>query len=136
MSHLWRVLLGWPQFWCQVLYKKIAFWLSDFVHSSHLLTMVNFFTAATAVVAFAAAGSQAAPAAEKLTVPQQNALDQHNMYRKKHSAPPLVWDAKLAEYAQKWSDGCDFKHSGGPYGENVSLTLYIYAYSLIYCSRC
>ncbi|ORY95872.1 CAP domain-containing protein, partial [Syncephalastrum racemosum] len=82
--------------------------------------MVNFFTAAAAAVAFIAAGSQAAPAAEKLTVPQQNALDQHNMYRKKHSAAPLVWDAKLAEYAQKWSDGCDFKHSGGPYGELAS----------------
>ncbi|KAJ2964402.1 hypothetical protein NQZ79_g605 [Umbelopsis isabellina] len=46
-------------------------------------------------------------------------LDTHNAYRKEHSAPALTWNTTLASYAQKWSNGCVFKHSGGPYGENL-----------------
>lgn len=48
-------------------------------------------------------------------------LAAHNAYRAKHSAPPLKWNSTLASYAQKWSDGCEFKHSGGPYGENLAM---------------
>ncbi|KAI7858521.1 CAP domain-containing protein [Circinella umbellata] len=47
-------------------------------------------------------------------------LDLHNQFRAKHSAPPLVWDATLAAYAQKWSDRCVFEHSSGSYGENLA----------------
>jgi pathogenesis-related protein 1 len=33
--------------------------------------------------------------------------------------PPLVWDPNLAAVAQAYADNCVFKHSGGPYGENL-----------------
>ncbi|KAI8577656.1 hypothetical protein K450DRAFT_282434 [Umbelopsis ramanniana AG] len=48
-------------------------------------------------------------------------LSAHNAYRAKHSAPALKWNSTLASYAQKWSDGCVFQHSGGPYGENLAM---------------
>jgi len=48
-------------------------------------------------------------------------LAAHNAYRAKHSAPALKWNSTLASYAQNWSDGCEFKHSGGPYGENLAM---------------
>ncbi|KAG2183337.1 hypothetical protein INT43_006342 [Umbelopsis isabellina] len=49
----------------------------------------------------------------------QTILSAHNADRKDHSAPALTWNATLASYAQNWSNGCVFKHSGGPYGENL-----------------
>lgn len=36
--------------------------------------------------------------------------------------PPLVWSASVAATAQAWADGCDFKHSGGKFGENIYAT--------------
>lgn len=44
-----------------------------------------------------------------------------NKLRAKHHSPALKWDKKLASYAQKWSNKCEFAHSGGPYGENLAL---------------
>lgn len=38
-------------------------------------------------------------------------------------ANPLNWNATLVAAAQKWANGCQFKHSGGtlgPYGENLA----------------
>jgi hypothetical protein len=32
---------------------------------------------------------------------------------------PLAWDDTLAQAAQGWAGGCQFKHSGGAYGENL-----------------
>ncbi|CEP11937.1 hypothetical protein [Parasitella parasitica] len=48
-------------------------------------------------------------------------LKLHNKLRAKHHSPSVKWDTKLATYAQKWSNKCEFKHSGGPYGENLAL---------------
>ena len=45
-------------------------------------------------------------------------LAAHNKYRQKHHAPALTWDTTLADRAQKWSNNCEFKHSGTP-GENL-----------------
>ncbi|CAO3693401.1 unnamed protein product [Rhizopus stolonifer] len=45
----------------------------------------------------------------------------HNKVRSKHHSPALKWNKTLASYAQKWSDGCVFEHSGGQYGENLAL---------------
>lgn len=56
-----------------------------------------------------------------LSADQKTILDAHNAYRAKHSAPPLKWSTKLADYAQKWTNNCEFQHSGGPYGENLAL---------------
>ncbi|KAH7099252.1 CAP domain-containing protein [Auriculariales sp. MPI-PUGE-AT-0066] len=37
----------------------------------------------------------------------------HNAARARHNANPVGWDDNLAAMAQKWVNGCDFKHSGG-----------------------
>jgi pathogenesis-related protein 1 len=50
-------------------------------------------------------------------------LNAHNTVRSKHGAKALVWNSTLATAAQKWANGCVFKHSGGalgPYGENLA----------------
>ncbi|ORZ01700.1 CAP domain-containing protein [Syncephalastrum racemosum] len=51
----------------------------------------------------------------------KNVLKVHNKYRAKHSAPALKWNSTLEHYAQHWSNACDFKHSQGPYGENLAM---------------
>lgn len=43
-----------------------------------------------------------------------------NKLRAKHHAPAVKWDKTLASYAQKWSNKCQWKHSQGPYGENLA----------------
>lgn len=45
------------------------------------------------------------------------------MYRAKHQADPLSWDADLAAGSQAWSDNCAFQHSNpnGAYGENLAM---------------
>ncbi|KAI8977364.1 hypothetical protein BDF20DRAFT_913699 [Mycotypha africana] len=50
----------------------------------------------------------------------QTILKKHNDFRIKHHAPSLKWDTTLASYAQRWSNKCQFNHSGGPYGENLA----------------
>ena len=34
----------------------------------------------------------------------QDCLDAHNIYRAKHSVPPLLWSQKLKEDAQRWAN--------------------------------
>lgn len=65
-------------------------------------------------------GSSATGASGVSSSDVQTILNIHNADRKKHSAPALTWNTTLASYAQKWSNGCVFKHSGGPYGENLA----------------
>ncbi|KAI2793346.1 hypothetical protein POX_b03400 [Penicillium oxalicum] len=43
-----------------------------------------------------------------------------NDFRKLHEAKPLTWNDELAEYSRKWAEGCLWKHSDGPYGENLA----------------
>lgn len=49
-------------------------------------------------------------------------LGAHNGDRASHSAPALVWNETLADYAQNYlsNQNCVFAHSGGPYGENLA----------------
>ncbi|KAG0253251.1 hypothetical protein DFQ27_007523, partial [Actinomortierella ambigua] len=44
----------------------------------------------------------------------------HNDYRARHKAPKLIWNTKAAEFGSNWIQACQFKHSGGPYGENLA----------------
>lgn len=44
-----------------------------------------------------------------------------NKLRARHHSPPVKWDTTLANYAQKWSNRCEFTHSRGSYGENLAL---------------
>ncbi|KAF3203821.1 hypothetical protein TWF106_001832 [Orbilia oligospora] len=43
-----------------------------------------------------------------------------NDLRAIHGSPPLVWNKTLATYASRQGRKCDFRHSHGPYGENLA----------------
>ncbi|KAL2001199.1 hypothetical protein VTN02DRAFT_2103 [Thermoascus thermophilus] len=47
-------------------------------------------------------------------------LDETNHYRAQHDAHPLTWNETLQAYAQDWADRCLWRHSHGPYGENLA----------------
>ncbi|KAF9319081.1 hypothetical protein BGZ91_005024, partial [Linnemannia elongata] len=51
---------------------------------------------------------------------QKTILDTHNKYRARHGAQPLKWNAKAAAFGDNWIQACQFKHSGGKYGENLA----------------
>ncbi len=51
---------------------------------------------------------------------EQEALTLHNQLRAHHQAPPLVWDDKLAQYAENYASKCRFQHSHSGYGENIA----------------
>lgn len=66
-------------------------------------------------------------ATNAITNPSVNTIRQflgpQNAARSALRVPPLVWDPKLARYAE-WYAGqrrrdCQLKHSNGPYGENI-----------------
>ncbi|XP_050218706.1 pathogenesis-related protein PR-1-like [Mercurialis annua] len=50
-------------------------------------------------------------------------LAPHNAARAALRMPPLIWDARLANYAQWYANqrryDCELRHSNGPYGENI-----------------
>ncbi|KAL6763272.1 CAP domain-containing protein [Haematococcus lacustris] len=48
-------------------------------------------------------------------------LNRHNYWRAQHGVVPLVWNNRLAQYAQDWADNCFFEHSQGSYGENLAI---------------
>ncbi len=50
-------------------------------------------------------------------------LNSTNTYRTQHNASALSWNKTLADYASGYLHDvtCDFKHSGGPYGENLAM---------------
>lgn len=51
----------------------------------------------------------------------QELLTYHNDKRALHTGTPnMVWNDTLAQYAADYGSGCAFKHSGGPYGENIA----------------
>ncbi|KAF9580919.1 hypothetical protein BGW38_002245 [Lunasporangiospora selenospora] len=59
--------------------------------------------------------------ASALTEDEKNAIvAKHNEVRALHGSPPLTWDDKLATFGDNWIQKCQFKHSGGPYGENLA----------------
>jgi hypothetical protein len=52
-----------------------------------------------------------APAcAQTLSPTNQAALDRHNLYRARHGADPLVWDADLERYAVNYAALCTVSH--------------------------
>ncbi|KPM38492.1 hypothetical protein AK830_g8069 [Neonectria ditissima] len=50
-------------------------------------------------------------------------LNSTNFYRDEHNASALTWNSTLEDFAANYLDdnGCDFEHSGGPYGENLAM---------------
>ncbi|KAJ5648710.1 hypothetical protein N7490_005082 [Penicillium lividum] len=47
-------------------------------------------------------------------------LQVSNDYRGVHEADEIVWNETLVKYARDWAETCLWKHSGGPYGENLA----------------
>ncbi|KAK9163572.1 hypothetical protein Syun_004474 [Stephania yunnanensis] len=54
----------------------------------------------------------------------QEYLAPHNAARAQVRVGPLVWDERVASYARNYANqrigDCNLRHSGGPYGENLS----------------
>ncbi|XP_060667193.1 pathogenesis-related protein 1-like [Ziziphus jujuba] len=54
----------------------------------------------------------------------QDYLNAHNSARTAFGVGPLVWDDRIAafaqDYANKHQGDCNMVHSGGPYGENLA----------------
>jgi len=73
----------------------------------------------------AASTTSAAPAATSSAAStgssfSDECLSSHNQYRAKHQAADLTWNQTMADFAKTVSGTCVFKHSGGPYGENLA----------------
>ncbi|KAJ5924302.1 hypothetical protein N7466_008489 [Penicillium verhagenii] len=51
---------------------------------------------------------------------KETVLQASNEYRGAHEAVDIVWNETLVEYARKWAETCIWKHSDGPYGENLA----------------
>ncbi|XP_022988522.1 pathogenesis-related protein PR-1-like [Cucurbita maxima] len=68
-------------------------------------------------------GPAAAAPVRSDRVLQKQFLGPHNAARYALRLAPLVWDNKLARYAQWYANkrrgDCALRHSGGPYGENI-----------------
>ncbi|KAH9510391.1 hypothetical protein Btru_043041 [Bulinus truncatus] len=77
--------------------------------------MLQLLCVLTAVV-----GVSTAATAEALTDEVINAfLEVHNVARGEVSVPPLIWNQTISDYASAYASNCVFKHSTGPYGENI-----------------
>ncbi|PFH52216.1 hypothetical protein AMATHDRAFT_92905, partial [Amanita thiersii Skay4041] len=44
----------------------------------------------------------------------------HTAQRARYGAPPLTWNDDLYNGTLDWAQQCEFKHSGGDYGENLA----------------
>lgn len=68
-------------------------------------------------------GHAAAAPARSDRALQRQFLVPHNAARYALRLAPLVWDPKLARYAQSYANkrrgDCALRHSNGPYGENI-----------------
>lgn len=46
---------------------------------------------------------------------KETVLDVTNLYRQYHNASALTWNDTLADYAQRWANQCQWKHSVGDF---------------------
>ncbi|WP_206538945.1 CAP family protein [Nocardiopsis lucentensis] len=75
----------------------------------------------SALLAALAPSAQAEP---DVADPTAAVLDQANGHRARHSAPPLVADARLAQGAQAWADRGVLEHSSFEERDHAGETLY------------
>ncbi|KAJ9305745.1 hypothetical protein DTO217A2_4815 [Paecilomyces variotii] len=54
------------------------------------------------------------------TLFEDTVLNVTNRYRAQHDASALTWNNSLTAYAENWAKKCLWKHSHGPYGENLA----------------
>jgi uncharacterized protein YkwD len=90
------------------------------------LSVIRFWVQSTVVLlalisatASCSTSLQSGPPAKQYDV-RQEVLSVHNKWRKLHQAPNLIWDDQLANYAERYANKCQFKHSSSPYGENLA----------------
>ncbi|EED18728.1 extracellular SCP domain protein Pry1, putative [Talaromyces stipitatus ATCC 10500] len=79
--------------------------------------------AGTIIVVTVTVTPSAAPVSPSYTNPElfeYDILNQTNYYRRQHNATGVIWNDTLATYAKQWAKPCNWKHSGGPYGENLA----------------
>lgn len=89
--------------------------------SSEVTTSPEF--PATTTAAAPTTTTEAASTEAALGSFEQGIVDYHNQVRAEHGAPAMVWNSTIAQFASDYlsSDNCVFKHSGGPYGENIAM---------------
>lgn len=51
---------------------------------------------------------------------KETVLSVHNQFRAWHHGEPLMWDDRLASYAERHASQCQFKHSHLGFGENIA----------------
>jgi Cysteine-rich secretory protein family len=75
------------------------------------------------VVTITVTAPSSAPSASytTLSILIDSALNSTNQFRSQHAATPLTWNTSLAATASTWASTCQWKHSGGPSGENLAL---------------
>ncbi|KKK23748.1 hypothetical protein AOCH_000664, partial [Aspergillus ochraceoroseus] len=91
------------------------------IPANSLETVVTVTVTATATAT--ATATPTAPNPPSYTSPQvfkDAMLSVSNTYRAAHNASNLVWNDTLSSYAQDWAQACKWKHSHGPYGENLA----------------
>ncbi|KAI1822875.1 PR-1-like protein [Xylaria intraflava] len=90
--------------------------------SSQRITRVTTIT--TITITAAPMAPSAAPQPTSKDAFTSAILNSTNFYRTTHSASPVVWNDTLASFATSYlknNTACVFKHSGGPYGENIAM---------------
>ncbi|KAF5015184.1 hypothetical protein F66182_13576, partial [Fusarium sp. NRRL 66182] len=79
--------------------------------------------AGTVIIVTVTATASTVPVSPSYTNPaifENDILNQTNYYRRQHNASALIWNDTLSTYAKQWAEPCNWKHSGGPYGENLA----------------
>lgn len=74
----------------------------------------------TTVVTADAPAQPTSPSYTNPSTLRSSILNSTNTYRALYNATALTWNTTLASYAHSYAQACNFKHSGGPYGENLA----------------
>ncbi|EAW08512.1 putative extracellular SCP domain protein Pry1 [Aspergillus clavatus NRRL 1] len=95
--------------------------------SSRLLELLLWFQFCLAshasITTLSAAVTPTIPHPPSYTSPElfkDTILSASNTYRRNHNASELTWNETLTKYARDWAEGCKWRHSDGPYGENLA----------------
>jgi Cysteine-rich secretory protein family len=91
---------------------------------SQLLTAQNLppkREAKVVTVTVTAPASAASSSYTTLSALIDSVLNSTNQFRSQHNAASLGWNTSLATAAASWASNCQWKHSGGPSGENLAL---------------
>ncbi|KAL4929195.1 putative extracellular SCP domain protein Pry1 [Aspergillus undulatus] len=88
-----------------------------------VIVTISSISTATATTIETATATPVVPQDPSYTSPQQfksSILKTTNAYRAAYNASALTWNDTLADFAKSWAGGCNWEHSGAPYGENLA----------------